>query len=61
MQGEIDFDAETDLREQEEQNDANSEMRILISNNFPALIVILQQASKLEEPLNEDDERTPSI
>ena len=41
MLGEIDFDAETDMIKQEEQNDLNTEVRILISNNFPALLVML--------------------
>jgi hypothetical protein len=41
MQGEIDFDAETDMIKKEEQNDLNTEVRILISNNFPALLVLL--------------------
>ena len=41
MQGEIDFDAETDMIKKEEQNDLNTEVRILISNNFPALLLLL--------------------
>jgi len=41
MLGEIDFDKESDLVKQEELNDLNTEMRILITNNFPALIVLL--------------------
>ena len=41
MQGEIDFDAETYMIKKEEQNDLNTEVRILISNNFPALLVLL--------------------
>ena len=42
MKGEIDWDAETDMIKQEEQNDLNAELRILISNNFPALITLYQ-------------------
>jgi len=45
MNGEIDFEKESDLVAQEERNDLNTEIRILITNNFPALIVLLKSQS----------------
>lgn len=55
MKGEIDWDAETDMIKQEEQNDLNAEVRILISNNFPALITLIQQDARESEDPNSED------
>lgn len=40
MLGEIDFEKESELDRQEKEADLNTEVRILICNNLPALLVL---------------------